>query len=62
MPAQYLKTSEVKKIAHNLDMRISQQVIIDSNHLVGELLKKLLKRAAQRAKENRRKTILPRDL
>jgi len=62
MPVQYLKTSEVKKIAHNLDMRISQQVIIDSNRMVGELLKKLLKRAAQRAKENRRKTIMSRDL
>jgi hypothetical protein len=58
MPAQYLKTSEVKKMAQNLNMRISQQAIIDTNGFVGELLKK----AAHRAKKNGRKTVMPHDL
>ena len=58
MPVQYLITSEVKKIVQNLDMRISEKAIIDSNDRVAELLKK----AAYRAKKNGRKTIMPQDL
>jgi len=50
--------SEVKKMAQNLDMRISEKAIIDLNDRVAELLKK----AAYRAKENGRKTIMPQDL
>ena len=58
MPDKYLIISEVKKMAKNLDMRISERAIIDTNDRVAKLLKK----AAYRAKENGRKTIMPQDL
>ena len=58
MPSNYVKITEIKKIAKGLNMRISQQAIIDSNDFVADLLKK----AAYRAKMNGRVTIMPQDL
>ena len=58
MPDKCLIFSEVRKMAKNLDMRISEKAIIDTNDRVAELLKK----AAYRAKENGRKTIMVQDL
>ena len=58
MPDKCLIISEVRKMAQNLGMRISEKAIIDSNDRVAELLKK----AAYRAKKNGRKTIMPQDL
>jgi len=58
VPGQYLNVTEVKRMVKNLNMKISQQGVIIVNCRVEELLKQ----AVERAKQNRRKIIMPHDL
>ena len=58
MSTKYLISSEIRKLAKNLNCRISSKAVIVVNGRVEDFLKK----AAERAKTNRRKTIMPWDM
>ena len=58
MAENYVLKSKVRELAKNLNFRISSEAIIVVNSKVAEIMKK----AAERAKKNNRKTIMPQDL
>lgn len=58
MAENYVLKSKVRELVKNLNFRISSEAIIVVNSKVEEIIKK----AAERAKKNNRKTIMPQDL
>ena len=58
MPVEYLVSSGIKKLAKSLNCRISPNAVI----VVDGRVKGLLEKAAERAKANRRRTIMPQDI
>ncbi len=57
MAQTYLYASRMKELAKQMGMRMSAEAIIDSNDRVAEMIRK----AAERAKANGRKTIQKQD-
>ncbi len=58
MAEKYIVSAEVKRFVKSMNLKISNQAIIIVNGRVEEIVKK----AAVRAKLNRRKTIMPHDI
>lgn len=58
MSPQYIVQSQIRKLAKSLKMRISPETIIILNGIVSDIVKK----AAERSKMNRRKTITKQDI
>ena len=58
MPTEYIVSSRVRALARNLNFNISSKGVIVVNGRVEDIIK----RAAERAKANKRKTIMPQDI